>query len=213
MKIKEKIETQQKDEKPSLIDIPQPKKIKVDYSKVHFRGVFATEDIESEEIIERCPMVPLDHRIKYHKDPQLFKYLYTHKCECEECKNHGAIFLMVLGYGMIYNHQDTPNTMWVFNYEKGVADVVAIMPIKKGDEIFVSYGDEYFKGREKISLNEDNEIESKNIPEEWFKWVSENIQRGVYKNKIKEILLSNKFEEKQIKEMLKGGNKKNERKG
>jgi hypothetical protein len=187
------------------LEIPQPKKIKVDYSNVHFRGVFATEDIESGELIERCPMVPLEHRMRYHNDPQLYNYLYSHKCDCEDCKKHGGTFLMVLGYGMIYNHQDTPNTTWVFNHEKKVADVVATMPIKKGKEIFVSYGSDYFKYRKKVVLDEFKGAEvndSEEIPKEWMSWIKENIGRGVNKAEIKKILLSNNFEEKIINKVL-----------
>jgi SET domain-containing protein len=55
---------------------------------------------------------------------------------------------MVLGYGMIYNHQNNPNTEWRFNYQGLLADVVAIKPIKASDEIFVHYGNNYFKNRE-----------------------------------------------------------------
>ena len=132
----------------------QPQKIKIDYSGVEGLGVFATQDIGLGELIERCPMVPLSYRSRYHHDPQLYKYLYTQPlCPCSECKNHGFTFFMVLGYGMLYNHQDVPNTQWVFDYAKKIGDVVATKPIKQGDEIFVSYGDAYFKGRNKININ------------------------------------------------------------
>ena len=57
---------------------------------------------------------------------------------------------MVLGYGMVYNHQDIPNTKWEFKYNLEYADVVASKDIKKGQEIFVTYGTEYFKNRPKI---------------------------------------------------------------
>jgi hypothetical protein len=187
----------------SPIELPQPKKIKVDYSKIHYRGVFATEDIESQELIERCPLVILDFRTKYHKDKKIFDYLYTNKCPCKDCENHGALFLMVMGYGMIYNHQDTPNTRWVFQIKDRIADVIAERPIKKGEEIFVSYGDSYFNGRNKLTI-EGNEIKSEGnlMPPEWSKWVKENIERGVDTQKIKEILVSNNFDSKTIEAVI-----------
>jgi len=136
------------------IDYFQSKKIIVNNSEIHFRGVFATEDIESEELIERCPMVPLAFRSRYQSDPQIWDYLYSQKtCECNECKKHGFLFYMVLGYGMIYNHQDTPNTKWHFDYNNLVADVISQRKILKGEEIFVSYGTSYFKDREKIDID------------------------------------------------------------
>ena len=196
----------QEETKDSFVEIPQPKKIRIGFSAVHSRGVFATEDIESEEIIETCPMVPLEHRIKYHNDPQLYRYLYTHKCPCLDCDKHGGIFLMVLGYGMIYNHQDTPNTIWNFRYKDKVAEVIASRPIKKGEEIFVSYGENYFNGRKKITLGEGEECtkinESPDMPLEWRNWVKENLGRGVTVEKIKEVLISNKFDICLVEEVL-----------
>lgn len=191
-----KVENKAAGGEETFLEIPHPKKIKIDYSKVHFRGVFATEDIQSEELIERCPMVPLDFRIRYHNDPQLFNYLYTHKCPCEDCEKHGGVFLMVLGYGMIYNHQDTPNTIWNFRHKEKVAEVIASRPIKKGEEIFVSYGDSYFSNRKKVTIQNEQTVinENEKMPLQWRNWVKENITRGVPKEKIKEILLSNNFD-------------------
>jgi hypothetical protein len=57
---------------------------------------------------------------------------------------------LVLGHGMIYNHQDDHNADWSFNHQLLYADVIANRPIKKGSEIFVSYGPNYFNNREKI---------------------------------------------------------------
>ena len=132
-----------------------PSKIKLDYSPIHYRGVFATEFIPSGEIVERCPLVPLAHRSKYHVDPQIWEYLYSQPmCPCNECKNHGFVFHMVLGYGMLYNHQDVPNTKWEFDFRRLVADVVAEKDINKGEEIFVSYGSKYFSNREKIGVDD-----------------------------------------------------------
>lgn len=205
------------EELPTNKEFLHHKKIKLDYSPIHFRGVFAVEDIEPDEIIERCPMVPLDFRTKYHKDAQIFNYLYTNYCPCQECANHGAKLMMVLGYGMIYNHKDTPNTVWEFDNKNLIADVVATMPIKAGEEIFVSYGENYFKNRPKVELektlqeaetlqekqeNLDEEIEI-NMPIEWVKWVEENIERGVPKSKIKDILIENNFEIETIELVLK----------
>lgn len=137
----------------SKIELPQPKKIKLDYSSIHYRGVFAIEDIVEGELIERCPMVYLQHRLNYHKDPQLFNYLYTHSCECNECKNHGAIFLLVMGYGMMYNHQDEPNSKMKMNFADNVVDFIATTNIFKNEEIFSNYGRSYFNHRTKKILN------------------------------------------------------------
>lgn len=136
----------------------QPKKIVVKMSDPQMGlGVFATDDIEAGEIIERCPMIQMTWRSKYHGDSQITKYLYSDKsCDCMQCKIHGHHMFMVLGYGMIYNHQDNPNTEWKFNWRNLIADVVALKPIKMGQEIFVNYGSSYFKNRPKVTVSEDS---------------------------------------------------------
>ena len=98
-------------------------------------------------------MVKLEWRSKYLHDPTIWKYCYSQpKCKCSDCKNHGHYFWMVLGYGMIYNHQDEPNTIWKFKYKESYADVISTKDISAKDEIFVSYGSSYFKNKKKITL-------------------------------------------------------------
>lgn len=143
-----------KEKNQQFYDYITPSKIIIQKSAIHGRGVFATKDIETDEIIERCPLIPLGFRSRYHTDPQIYRYLYSQPmCPCTECQNHGFIFHMVLGYGMIYNHQDQPNAVWKFNWENAYADVVANKDIKINEEIFVSYGSKYFHDREKIELD------------------------------------------------------------
>jgi SET domain-containing protein len=135
------------------VEFIQPTKIKLGYSfnKEMGIGVFATKDIEPGELIERCYAVQLANRSRYQHDPQIKRYLYTNRCECQQCVIHGSHMNMVLGYGMIYNHQDEPNTEWNFKWDKDYADVICIKPIKAGEEIYVSYGSSYFKEREYFS--------------------------------------------------------------
>jgi SET domain-containing protein len=128
--------------------------IKIGLSNIEGRGVFATRDIKEGQIIERCPLVPLSFRSKYHSDPQLYRYLYSQPtCPCDECKNHGFIFHMVLGYGMMYNHQDNANTEWKFDYPNLRGDIIAIKDIQAEDEIFVDYGTKYFSDKPKIEMD------------------------------------------------------------
>jgi len=171
----------------SKIEFLAPNKVIVNYSEVEGRGVFATVDIKEGEIVERCPMIRLEHRSAYQHDPTIWKYCYTQpKCDCADCKNHGFYFWAVLGYGMIYNHQDIPNTKWSFNYEEAYADVVALKDIDSGKEIYVSYGSSYFKNKKKIDINlkpqpmlspEDiqtlNDLESENSDEIFISKINE----------------------------------------
>ena len=118
--------------------------VEVKLSDVHFRGVFATQNIAKDQIIEECPIVPLSNRSRYHNDPTIINYVYANKnCDCSECKNHGFIYYMVLGYGMLYNHEENPNAQWKFDYKEFIARLVALKDIEKLQEIFISYGQEH----------------------------------------------------------------------
>jgi len=134
-----------------------PTKIVLADSVIHHRGVFAREDIQPGEVVERCPMIQMEYRSKYQLDPQIFNYLYAQPpCKCNECQKHGMIMHMVLGYGMMYNHQDNPNAKWKFNYSQLFADVIAVRPIKTNEEVFLSYGNYYFTDKTKTDLHTKN---------------------------------------------------------
>jgi len=148
------------------IELPRHTKIRLGYSAVQGRGVFAIGDIEEGELIERCPMVPLAWRMNYHKDPVIWQYCFTQSCPCKECETHGGHFLMVLGYGQIYNHQEDNNAAIKFDMKNSIADIVARRAIKNGDEIFVNYGPKYFKNRKYISATgeQENSMEATDGP-------------------------------------------------
>ncbi len=140
------------------------------------RGVFATTNIQAGELVERCPIVILEHRYKYHHDPQIHRYLYTQrKCDCTDCKRHGPLMYMVLGYGMMYNHQKSPNTRWHFYHKQKYADVIASKFIKTGEEIFVSYGHNYFNKRAYY----DQDGKHQNLPENYVEQAKETVSRGL----------------------------------
>jgi uncharacterized protein len=142
---------------PKKLEFLPPTKIVLGNSVIHHRGVFARQDIQPGEVIERCPMIQMEYRSKYQLDPQIFNYLYAQPpCECNECQKHGMIMHMVLGYGMMYNHQDDPNSKWKFNYSQLFADVIAVKPIKTNEEIFLSYGNYYFTDKTKTDLHTKN---------------------------------------------------------
>lgn len=130
-------------------------KMYIDHSLVGGRGIFASENIKEGEIIERCPLVPMELRSKDQKDRAVWTYCYSKPlCECAECKEHGFLFYMVLGYGMIYNHQDNNNAEMIFNHKDYYVDIKAIKNISKDTEIFVYYGSSYFNSRPKIVVED-----------------------------------------------------------
>lgn len=136
---------------PTVLEFLPNTKVVIRQSPIHGRGVFASQDIAKGEIIERCPMVQMEYRSNYQLDPKIFEYMYAQPpCGCKDCKTHGMIFHMVLGYGMMYNHKDIPKTAWKFNYTQLIADLICTDDIKKDEEVFVSYGAVYFTDKVKI---------------------------------------------------------------
>jgi hypothetical protein len=54
--------------------------------------------------------------------------------------------LIAFGYCSMYNHMDDPNAEWTI-LNKNQIQIVALKQIQKGEEIFISYGPDYFKDR------------------------------------------------------------------
>ena len=102
-------------------------------------GVFATEDIYENEIIEECYFIP----ISIEKDiGNLMDYRFDYVL-------NGKRELGILnGQALVYNHSDNNNAAWR-NHKKYKALVFyAVRDIKKGEEIFTYYGGEdYWKER------------------------------------------------------------------
>ena len=53
-------------------------------------------------------------------------------------------FVVALGYGSLYNHSNTPNANWTNDVENKTFIFFSTKPIKKGEEIFIYYGDENY---------------------------------------------------------------------
>lgn len=114
-------------------------------------GVFAKKFIDTNEIIERVPIVPLNWRSNYICEPQIRKYLYQDSsCKCEECQRNGNRMYIVMGYGMMYNHKKEFNAMWNFDYENFIAELKATKTIESEEEIFINYGNKYFQDGEEF---------------------------------------------------------------
>ena len=115
----------------------------VNQSKVHGIGVFANKSFQAQEILEVFPIIPLAYRTMYQGDYRMLEYCVMRQCECEECKRHGLVLFLRLGYGGIYNHQDDHNAEIIMDYPNKVGKCRAIKAIEKNQEIFINYGLSY----------------------------------------------------------------------
>ena len=115
--------------------------IEVKKSPIAGNGVFATKNFIVGEIVEIAPI------IKEHEDNMkgLFND-YQFRVSPESSEN--GIYALALGYGGVYNHSDNHNVAWKISGNKII--ITAIKPIKKGEEIFLTYGQDYWDSRDHV---------------------------------------------------------------
>lgn len=143
---------------PILDSIEGPSnKIQIKKSPVHNYGIFANEDIQEGELIEEVRLLRLGWRAKYNGDPVIKDYVWTNNnCMCKDCQIHGPHQYIALGYGSIYNHSDNQNTIVNLDFKNEIMTIKAKTIIPKDSEIFVNYGKNYWKIRQKKET--ENEI-------------------------------------------------------
>jgi SET domain-containing protein len=108
-------------------------KIEVKPSLGRGRGVFAIEPISCDELIESCPVVPLESQYKAMlQATPLGEYLYGWSDDCREVA-------IPLGYGSLYNHSGDPNASYHRNPSQNTIDFIATKFIAAGEEITISY--------------------------------------------------------------------------
>ena len=95
--------------------------------------MFANRTFAEGETVEVCPTVEISEG-----GGDLADYLF-------ESTNEG-MFLVVLGFGMLYNHSSEPNLDYFQENDAALA-FVAQRQIEKGEELTISYGDEWWSAR------------------------------------------------------------------
>ncbi|MDA2916769.1 SET domain-containing protein-lysine N-methyltransferase, partial [Nitrospinae bacterium AH_259_B05_G02_I21] len=110
---------------------------KIGRSKLSGKGVFAIKSYEAGGVVEVCPYITMNE-----DDVQgvLLDYIF------EGFKDGTA--LCVLGYGMIYNHSDSPN-LEPYQGDGNTIEFVALRKIKKGEELTHDYGNDWWGERSK----------------------------------------------------------------
>ncbi|MFW0837392.1 MAG: SET domain-containing protein [Candidatus Komeilibacteria bacterium] len=118
-----------------------PDKIYLAKSPLGGRGMFARVDIKKGQVVETAPYVLVD---KDDCTCALADYKFAHSKTKE---------LVCLGYGAMYNHAKRPNLEHRYsNRFKNCLDFIALRDIKSGEELLVSYGDDWWAERGKKEL-------------------------------------------------------------
>jgi hypothetical protein len=99
-------------------------------------GVYAIDDIQDNETFEECNVieVPVDEV----KGSVLMDYMF---------KISSDLYVLALGSGSMYNHKNQPNARWEYDADKQLLKLTAIRRIQMGEQIFISFGRDYFKSR------------------------------------------------------------------
>jgi len=102
------------------------------------RGVFANKDFKKGEIVEVCPLIS-DKRSNINNSI-IKDYTFKNKFKDEE--------VIVFGLCSLYNHSDNNN---IYHDQDGNDNMVytAVRDINKGEELYVNYGVNYWKSRNK----------------------------------------------------------------
>lgn len=112
-------------------------KVGVGYSNIDERGVFCTDYIKNGEVFEVAPIivVPADSI----KGGTLMDYAF---------KISTGEYAIALGNASLYNHRNQPAAEWKVDPVKKTISFIALRDIEPGEEIFISYGKDYWKSRD-----------------------------------------------------------------
>ncbi|CRG97711.1 histone-lysine N-methyltransferase, putative [Plasmodium gallinaceum] len=135
------------------------KKVYIGNSIYSGLGVFSFDILKKNEIIEVCPTIEIENE-------EMPKILVDYLFESEKGNINKKIVdiltkkketkrnkLLPLGYGMLYNHSNTPNAfvhIFPINQNKETVTSNKIMifyaeqDIQKNEEIFISYGESWW---------------------------------------------------------------------
>jgi uncharacterized protein len=100
------------------------------------RGVFATEPIASDTVIEIAPVIVVDNIQRTKLEETL---LYDYIFEWGEDHKSAAIGL---GYISIYNHAIDPNCRYDMDYDAQTISIKTTKDIEIGEELFINYNAE-----------------------------------------------------------------------
>ncbi|MBI3619995.1 SET domain-containing protein-lysine N-methyltransferase [Candidatus Roizmanbacteria bacterium] len=109
------------------------------------RGVFASEKIKANGIIERCPVLVLPKKdYRTLKQTGLREYYFM----------WGKVTVGIcFGFGSLYNHSYKPNATYEKYINEQIIEFRAIKNIEKDEEITVNYNYGYPNDNKKLWIN------------------------------------------------------------
>lgn len=120
--------------------------IKIRKSKKYGRGVYATRDIKTGELVESSPVLVLDE----WEATKIYPTVLNHYVFSWNEKEESAI---AFGFGSLFNHSRKHSLTYQPNYKNKTIDFVALRDIKKGEQLFINYGYSVENGIESTKNN------------------------------------------------------------
>ena len=101
------------------------------------RGVYTTENLEKDTLIEVAPVIVLSAQDRKLLDQTLLHdYIFEWGPQNAEC-------CMALGYVPIYNHSYHANCEYEMSFEERTISIKTVRFIKAGEELFINYNGEW----------------------------------------------------------------------
>ena len=97
------------------------------------RGVYTTEDLEKDSVIEVAPVIVMSAGDRQLLDQTLLHdYIFEWGPRNREC-------CMALGYVPVYNHSYQSNCEYDMNFEDQTITIKTVRFIRAGEELFINY--------------------------------------------------------------------------
>ncbi|HRO71167.1 MAG TPA: SET domain-containing protein [Chitinophagaceae bacterium] len=101
------------------------------------RGVFTSEPIAADTVIEISPVIVMTAEDRLHLDKTLLHdYIFEWGGKKKQC-------CMALGYIPIYNHSYKSNCEYEMDYENELIRIKTVRHIKAGEELFINYNGDW----------------------------------------------------------------------
>jgi SET domain-containing protein len=113
----------------------------IDNTKEMGRGIFTSQDLANDIIIEESPVIVMSKEEREHLDKTLLHdYIFEWGRGSRQC-------CMALGYVAVYNHSYRSNCEYEMDYERKVITIKTIRFVKAGEELFLNYNGSWNDGK------------------------------------------------------------------
>ena len=108
-------------------------------------GVFAQKDYKKGDIVERCQIL-LDYT------DEIGSTIINDYSWGDEHNGQQVTVIPITGKCNLFNHSDDYNVEVDYDLERKTMKCIATKDIKKGEEMYISYGDGYWDSRQKNTI-------------------------------------------------------------